>query len=76
MYNCGAHTREILDSYLEDTVQARILRKDGSYSRLGKSTRVREAPAAPDQFKAQEFLMGLAEGQETPRQGLSAARHK
>jgi len=63
---------EILDSYLADNTKSRILRKDGSYSLLLKSKLVRKAPADLVPFNAQEFLMGLAEGKETPRQGLSA----
>jgi len=55
--------KEILESYLTDNVKSRLLQKDGSYvpaqNGLG-----RRKPAASAVFSAQEFMIGLAEGQE------------
>ena len=56
--------QEILESYLADTAKTRILEASGDYVRVG--TRVngrRRTLAAP--FNAQEFLIGLAQGNES-----------
>jgi polyphosphate kinase len=49
---------EMLEVYLADTLKARLLQPDGSY------TRPRRAPRSRG-FDAQEFLIGLAEGKQT-----------
>ncbi|MBV9343208.1 MAG: polyphosphate kinase 1 [Acidobacteria bacterium] len=72
----GRIRHEILDAYLGDTVKARLLRKDGSYSRAGRLAGKRK-PSAPD-FSAQDFLVALAEGKQTieaiPVRGETPAR--
>lgn len=59
---------EILAAYLADNVKARFLQKDGRYLRAWQSPRGRskKPPRGPAAFNAQEFLIGLAEGKETP----------
>jgi polyphosphate kinase len=55
--------REILESYLADTLKARLLQKDGTYVRTWQAQGKRK-PAAG--FSAQDFLIGLAEGKQSP----------
>ena len=59
---------EILAAYLADNVKARFLQKDGRYLRPWQSPRGRSKrpPRGAAAFNAQEFLLGLAEGKETP----------
>ena len=62
--------REILDVYLADNMKTRILERDGSYRRVWQaagSRRLGRAPSGAAAFNAQEFLLGLAEGKQTPR---------
>jgi polyphosphate kinase len=54
---------EVLDAYLADTVKARVLRRDGTYTRAWQSSGKRKPPSAG--FNAQEFLLALAEGKQT-----------
>jgi polyphosphate kinase len=54
---------EILDAYLADNLKARLLQKDGTYVRVWQAQGVRR-PAAG--FSAQDFLIGLAEGKQSP----------
>jgi polyphosphate kinase len=61
--------REILESYLADTLKARLLQKDGTYVRTWQAQGKRK-PAAG--FSAQDFLIGLAEGRQSP-EGIPAA---
>ena len=61
--------REILDVYLADNMKTRILERDGSYRRVWQaagSRRLGRAPSGAAAFNAQEFLLGLAEGKQTP----------
>ena len=55
--------QEILESYLADTAKARILDASGDYERVG--ARVNGRRRAPVLFNAQEFLIGLAQGNES-----------
>jgi polyphosphate kinase len=55
--------REILESYLADTLKARLLQKDGTYVRTWQAQGKRK-PATG--FSAQDFLIGLAEGKQSP----------
>jgi polyphosphate kinase len=55
--------QEILESYLADSAKSRILQSDGDYIRANAASRSR-GRSAP-QFNAQEFLIGLAEGNES-----------
>jgi len=56
--------QEILESYLADKAKARILDANGDYVRVGTQVNGRRrTPPAP--FNAQEFLIGLAEGNES-----------
>jgi polyphosphate kinase len=56
--------QEILESYLADNAKARILEPNGNYVRPGpRGSRRRNTPAV--RFNAQEFLIGLAEGNES-----------
>jgi polyphosphate kinase len=59
---------EILASYLADNLKTRILQRDGSYRRPWQSGRGRggRAPRGAAGFNAQEFLIAVAEGKETP----------
>jgi polyphosphate kinase len=62
--------REILDVYLADNMKTRILERDGSYRRVWQaagSRRLGRAPSGAAAFNAQEFLLGLAEGKQTPQ---------
>lgn len=62
--------REILDVYLADNMKTRILQGDGSYRRVWQaagSRRLGRAPSGAAAFNAQEFLLGLAEGKQTPQ---------
>jgi len=55
--------QEILEAYLADTAKARMLDANGDYLRIG--TRVNGRRRTPIPFNAQEFLIGLAEGNES-----------
>ncbi|HZU41148.1 MAG TPA: polyphosphate kinase 1 [Terriglobales bacterium] len=55
--------QEILQSYLSDTLKARILQRDGSYVRVALPAR-RGKMAAVVGFSAQSFLIGVAEGKQ------------
>jgi polyphosphate kinase len=59
---------EILAAYLADNVKTRFLQRDGRYLRPWESLRGRRGkpPAGRSAFNAQEFLIALAEGKETP----------
>ncbi|MBI3644914.1 MAG: polyphosphate kinase 1 [Acidobacteriales bacterium] len=59
---------EILAAYLADNVKARFLQKDGRYLRAWQSPRgrSRKPPTGRAAFNAQEFLIALAEGKESP----------
>jgi polyphosphate kinase len=57
---------EILETYLADNVKARILQKDGSYMRAWRAQGKRKRPMGAAAFNAQEFLIALAEGKQTP----------
>src|SRR6184192_2351802 len=55
---------EILDAYLADTIKARVLRRDGSYVRAWQAGGKRKPPVPG--FSAQDFLLAVAEGKQTP----------
>src|SRR5581483_10565131 len=55
--------QEILQSYLSDTLKARILQRDGSYVRANPPAR-RGKAAGEMGFSAQNFLIGVAEGKQ------------
>jgi polyphosphate kinase len=55
--------REILESYLADTLKARLLQKDGTYVRTWQAQGKRKPTTG---FSAQDFLIGLAEGKQSP----------
>ncbi len=59
---------EILAAYMADNVKARFLQKDGRYLRSWQSPRGRskKPPTGRAAFSAQDFLIALAEGKETP----------
>jgi polyphosphate kinase len=59
---------EILAAYLADNLKTRLLQRDGSYRRPWQSARGRggRAPRGAAGFNAQEFLISVAEGKETP----------
>jgi polyphosphate kinase len=59
---------EILAAYLADNIKVRFLQSDGRYLRPWQSTRGRakRPPRGPAAFSAQDFLIGLAEGRNTP----------
>jgi len=59
---------EILAAYLADNAKSRFLHKDGQYLRPWQSARgrSRKPPTGRAAFNAQEFLIALAEGKETP----------
>jgi polyphosphate kinase len=59
---------EILAAYLADNVKARFLQKDGRYLRSWQPVRgrSRKPPHGRAAFSAQEFLVAVAEGKETP----------
>jgi polyphosphate kinase len=55
--------QEILESYLADNAKSRFLQSDGDYVRAD-ALRGKRRSAQP-RFNAQEFLIGLAEGNES-----------
>jgi polyphosphate kinase len=57
---CRRVRDEILESYLADTVKARLLTRSGIYVRADSAAKRRGA--ARERFNAQEFLMAVAEG--------------
>ena len=59
---------EILAAYLADNVKARFLQKDGRYLRSWQSPagRGKRPPRGRAAFSAQDFLISLAEGRESP----------
>jgi polyphosphate kinase len=61
---------EILAAYLADNMKARFLQKDGRYLRAWQSPRGRSKrpPKGSAAFSAQDFLIGLAEGNKTPEE--------
>jgi polyphosphate kinase len=61
---------EILAAYLADNVKARFLQKDGRYLRAWQSPRGRSKspPRGAAAFSAQDFFIGLAEGNKTPEE--------
>jgi polyphosphate kinase len=61
---------EILAAYLADNVKARFLQKDGRYLRSWQSPRGRSKrpPRGPNAFIAQDFLIGVAEGTQSPEE--------
>jgi len=61
---------EILAAYLADNMKARFLQKDGRYLRAWQSPRGRSKspPRGSAAFNAQDFLIGLAEGNKTPEE--------
>jgi polyphosphate kinase len=65
---------EILAAYFADNVKARFLQKDGRYLRAWQSPRGRSKspPRGAAAFSAQDFLIGLAEGNKTP-EGIPVA---
>ena len=54
---------EILEAYLADNVKTRFLQKDGPISAPGRPRESASLQRAAAAFNAQEFLVGLAEGQ-------------
>jgi polyphosphate kinase len=70
---------EILEAYLQDVAKARILQRDGSYSRGSRksSNRMTKAPSG---FSAQQFLIGVAEGkcsiEDIPTKPVASARSR
>jgi polyphosphate kinase len=52
---------EILEAYLQDTAKARVLQRDGNYTRGGRKTTARMGRASTG-FSAQQFLIDVAEG--------------
>jgi len=60
--------QEMLDVYLADNVKARLLQKDGSYTRMWLAHGKRKPPTGSAAVNAQDILIGLAEG----KQSLSA----
>jgi len=70
---------EILAAYLADNLKARLLYKDGRYLRSWQSPKgvSRRRPHGRAAFSAQEFLIGLAEGNKSPEEiPLSAERRQ
>jgi polyphosphate kinase len=57
---------EILGAYLADNVKARVLLKDGSYVRAWRAEGKRKPPPENARFNAQEFLIAVAEGKQSP----------
>jgi polyphosphate kinase len=59
---------EILAAYLADNLKARFLQKDGRYLRAWQSPagRSKRPPHGRAAFNAQEFLIALAEGTQSP----------
>jgi len=58
--------QEILEAYLADNVKSRLLTKDGSYVRTWQAQGKRKAPVGPAAFNAQDFLIGVTEGKQSP----------
>ncbi len=58
--------QEILESYLGDNVKSHVLQKNGSYVPARNGLGRRKSAASLTAFNAQEFLMSLAQGRETP----------
>lgn len=56
---------EILDAYLADNLKARMLHRDGSYVKVWAQGK-RKTPAATSSFSAQDFLIALSEGKQSP----------
>jgi polyphosphate kinase len=56
--------QEILEAYLADSVKARVLLQSGEYVRANPLAHGRRR-ASPARFNAQEFLIGLAEGNQS-----------
>ena len=57
---------EILATYLVDNCKARVLQKSGNYLHTWQAEGKRKPPAGAAAFNAQEFLIGLAEGKQSP----------
>jgi polyphosphate kinase len=68
---------EILAGYLADNLKTRFLQRDGSYRRPWQQARGRNGrpPRGRAGFNAQEFLIGVAEGKETP-ESIPVAAHR
>jgi polyphosphate kinase len=58
--------QEILDAYLADNRKARLLQEDGSYKRVWQPGGKRKLPANVTSFSAQDFLIAVAEGKQSP----------
>jgi polyphosphate kinase len=56
---------EILDAYLADNVKSRILLRDGTY-KYSHLAQGRRKPAGRKSFAAQDFLIAVAEGKQSP----------
>jgi polyphosphate kinase len=56
--------QEILEAYLADSAKARVLQASGEYVRANPLTHGRRR-TSPARFNAQEFLIGLAEGNQS-----------
>jgi polyphosphate kinase len=56
--------QEILEAYLADSAKARVLQSSGEYVRANPLAHGRRR-TSPARFNAQEFLIGLAEGNES-----------
>ncbi len=59
---------EILAAYLADNLKARLLQEDGRYLRPWQSPKgkSKKPPQGLEAFSAQDFLIGLAEGNRSP----------
>ena len=57
---------EILGAYLADNVKARVLQKDGRYIRAWQAQGRRKPPVGSARVCAQAFLIGVAEGKQSP----------
>jgi polyphosphate kinase len=68
--------REILDAYLADNVKARLLQKDGNYVRAWRAQGRHTPPTGAAAFNAQEFLVALAEGKQSPDAIPAVTIHK
>jgi polyphosphate kinase len=70
---------EILEAYLQDVAKARVLQRDGTYSRGSRksSNRMMKAPSG---FSAQQFLIGVAEGkcsiEDIPTKPVASSRSR
>jgi len=58
--------REILQAYLADNLKSRLLQKDGSYIRAWRAQGKRRPPSGSAALSAQDFLISVAEGKQTP----------